>query len=476
MSMISFMLYAIVTVVFILLYAIDKFIDDPDKENDIANWILLAASYIFIMYADWRFAIVLLLITLSSWYFAKSQQHSIVGVIIAVMALIFFKYTNFFAKSFAALIENDFTALKIILPMGISFYTFSAISYIIDVSRGDISAKSLRDVALYLSFFPKLTSGPIQCGEDFFRQIGSKRTVGWNTFEPGIQIYVFGLFKKIVLADRLNVFVNQVYRTPNAFGSLTVFGAAVAYSLQIYFDFSGYSDMAIGIAKILGIELPRNFNAPYLSHNVTEFWKRWHITFSEWLQKYIYIRLGGNRKGRIRSYVNLIATMLIGGLWHGANWTYIVWGGLHGLSLVVHKVWMEVFKTNQKKYPLGTRIISATVTFIVVTFCWIFFRAESISQANMIIHRIICFEPGLEHPFLWLFISIIILAVASIFVLTKSKDIEHDQMHLNTSTAAAYYPLVNLSSFKGQVVFFVFCGLIICLASAGGNPFIYGKY
>lgn len=159
-----------------------------------------------------------------------------------------------------------------------------------------------------------------------FDQIDKKRFVGWSSFASGIQIFVFGLFKKIVLADRLSVFVNQVYETPMAFGSLTVFLAAIAYSLQIYFDFSGYSDMAIGVARMFGINLPRNFNLPYLSHNVTELWKRWHITLSTWAQEYLYISLGGNRKGRARTYINLILTMVIGGIWHGANWTYIVWG------------------------------------------------------------------------------------------------------------------------------------------------------
>ena len=475
--MISFVLYAFVALVFGLLYIVGKFVKDPDKCNNISNWILLIASYIFVLYADWRFAAVLLLITLSSWFFAQKQKYSMIGVIIAVLTLAFFKYTNFFAESFASLMGNDFTALNIILPIGISFYVFSAISYIVDVSRGKMPAKSLRDVALYLSFFPKLTSGPIQNGEDFFRQISVKRTVGWSTFEPGIQIYVFGLFKKIVLADRLNVFVEQVYSTPNAFGSLTVLGAAVAYSLQIYFDFSGYSDMAIGTAKILGVDLPRNFNMPYLSHNVTEFWKRWHITLSEWLQKYVYISLGGNRKGKVRTYLNLVITMLLGGLWHGANWTYIVWGGIHGLALVVHKAWMEVFKTNKKKAPLGMDILSTAVTFIVVTFCWIFFRAESINKAFMIIRRIFSFKPGLEQPYLWLFVSIIIFAITSaLAAIRNSKEAVRNSKQLNTSQINGYYPLVKLSTFRGQVAFFVFCGLIICLASTGGSPFIYGNY
>lgn len=325
MSMISFIFFGLVAVVFILLITVNKIFKDDRKAIKVANAILLVASYAFVIYADWKFAAVLAVLTLSTWFFAKKKSTGKYGIVVAVLALAFFKYTNFFIESFDKIFGIDYTALNIILPLGISFYTFSAISYIVDVSRNKIEPKNLSQVALYLAFFPKITSGPIQRSGDFFDQIEKKRNVGWNTFAPGIQIFVFGLFKKIVLADRLSVFVNQVYDTPLAFGSLTVLLATVAYSLQIYFDFSGYSDMAIGVSKILGIDLPRNFNLPYLAHNVTELWKRWHITLSSWLQDYIYISLGGNRKGKIRTYINLILTMVIGGIWHGANWTYIVW-------------------------------------------------------------------------------------------------------------------------------------------------------
>ncbi len=334
------------------------------------------------------------------------------------------------------------------------------------------------DVALYLAFFPKITSGPIQHSSDFFNELGKKRLVGWSTFAPGIQIFVFGLFKKIVLADRLSVFVNQVYATPLAFGSLTVFLATIAYSFQIYFDFSGYSDMAIGIAKILGVNLPRNFNLPYLAHNVTELWKRWHITLSIWLQDYLYISLGGNRQGKVRTYTNLILTMVIGGIWHGANWTYIIWGLLHGLALAVHKVWMAITGSSSKKNSALANVLSICVTFLFTTFCWVFFRAESISQAILIIRRIFSFEDGLEQPYFWLIIALIVMIVASVIAYVKSKKngVQNNPQKTNVSIVEGYYPLVDLTSFWGLVVFFVFCGTLLCLAYTGGSPFIYGNY
>lgn len=476
MSMMSVLFLGLTTVVFIILSLSNKIVKDENKSINIANLVLLSSSYLFVIYADWRFAVVLAILTLSTWYCAKSEKTYKVGIIISVLALAFFKYTNFFAQSFTKIIGADYTALNIILPLGISFYTFSAISYIIDVSRGKTMQRDLLHVALYLAFFPKITSGPIQRSGDFFDQIERKRDVGWDTFSVGVQIFAFGLFKKIVFADRLSVFVNQVYETPMAFGSLTVFLAAIAYSMQIYFDFSGYSDMAIGVAKILGINFPRNFNLPYLSHNVTELWKRWHITLSTWLQDYLYISLGGNRRGKARTYTNLILTMLIGGIWHGANWTYIFWGLFHGLALAVHKFWMSVTGSRSKKHSTIADLLSIGMTFLFTTFCWIFFRAESINQAFQIIKRIFSFESGLEQPYLWLMISVVVLAITSTMAFIKTKNNIISVKNMNTSIVDGYYPIVNLTSFWGLVTFFVFCGMMLCLAYTGGSPFIYGNY
>lgn len=475
MPMIGFVFYGFVVLVFALLYLCNKIKDDT-QSNSIANWILLIASYIFISYADYRFALILAMLTLSTWFFAKNQKTCNLGVAVALLVLAIFKYTNFFAESFASLLGNNFTLLKIILPLGISFYSFSAIGFLVDVKREHLAPRKLKDVALYLAFFPKLTSGPIQKSESFFEQTDIKREIGWNTFSPGIQIMMFGLFKKIVLADRLSVFVNQVYDTPLAFGSFTVFLAAIAYSFQIYFDFSGYSDIAIGIAKMVGINLPKNFNLPYVSHNVTEFWKRWHISLSSWLQEYLYISLGGNRKGEIRTHLNLILTMLLGGIWHGANWTYLIWGFLHGIALVIHKFWMKLTGSKNKKHSEFSNIICAIITFFFVSFCWIFFRANSFSHAITIIQRIFSFDVGLEQPYFWLFVSTVILIACTFIAALKSKRIDLPSKMSNCSFINGFYPILDLSRFWNLVTFFVFCGLILCLAYTGGSPFIYGNY
>ena len=468
--------FALMSIVFIAIKLCNTFIKSKNTRIITANAVLLAASYAFIIYADFRFALAIAALTIMTWLFAKKEKLIPLGIVLAVVSLGFFKYTNFFIESFSKLFGNDFTALNLIIPIGVSFYTFSAISYLVDVKRGKVKADNLLYVALYLSSFPKLTSGPIQRSGDFFEQAHSDRAIGFDSFKTGIQIFVFGLFKKIVLADRLSVFVNQVYATPKAFGSLTVLLAVIAYSFQIYFDFSGYSDMAIGVAKILGFNLPRNFNLPYLAHNVTELWKRWHISLSSWLMEYLYFPLGGSRKGTFESYLNLVLTMVIGGIWHGANWTYVFWGLLHGLALVVHKLWMKLTKSDKKKPSLAVSIISIILAFAFTSFCWIFFRADSFENAIDIITRVFSFSTGLEQPYLWLFISLALYFAAVIFAIVKSRKSEKKLKKLNVSRVDGFYPFLNLSKFWQLTIFFVFVGLTLAFAYTGGSPFIYGNY
>lgn len=471
MQIISFAFIALTAVVFCLLYINERIFGFGRAGKIISKIVLIAASYAAVLYIDLRYAAILAAVTVVTWFCARRTRLAAVGIAAAAAALAYFKYTNFMAESVAKLFGRSFTALNIMLPIGLSFYIFSAISYIIDVKRGKIKAASLADVALYLAFFPKFVSGPIQRSGDFFTQLNGKREVGWESFSAGIQIFAFGMFKKIVLADRLSVFVNQVYDVPNIFSSKTVLLAVIAYSFQIYFDFSGYSDMAIGAARIIGFGLPRNFNLPYLSHNVTELWKRWHITLSSWLMDYIYIPLGGSRRGEVRTYINLILTMLIGGLWHGANVTYIIWGLLHGAALAAHKLYMRFSKNRCRNAVSGAA--SVILTFAFVTFAWIFFRAESLSKALLIIRIIFSFKPGVFQPYFWLFAALAAYAGCVVYAYTKSP---HTAAKANFSRAEGRYPCVNLASFGGMVTFFVFCGLILCLAYTGGSPFIYGKY
>ncbi len=474
--MTGLILLAFTLVAFCCLSVCQCSIKDNGHRETALKVILLLTSHLFAAYVDWRFSLILAALSIVTYYSTKKKLYRI-GIVIALLALVFFKYTNFFISSFVKLIGHDAIFLKIILPLGISFYVFSAISYLVDVEREKQEARNLLDVAVFLSFFPKLTSGPIQKSTDFFRQLDYDRNIGWNSFSIGIQIFVFGLFKKIVLADRLSIFVDQVYATPKAFGSVTVLLAAIAYSIQIYFDFSGYSDMATGCGKILGFDLPRNFNLPYLSHNVTELWKRWHISLSTWLQEYLYISLGGNRKGKIRTYVNLILTMLLGGIWHGANWTYVVWGLMHGISLAVHKGWMAMTSSPEKKHGWLANAFSVIITFIFTTLCWIFFRADSISHAFEIIKRIFSFERGLEQPYLWLFVATILLVTSYIIASFKTQRIlKVKPKKLNVCSIEGFYPVFCLSSFWGQIAFFTLCGVTAGLAYLSGNPFIYGRY
>lgn len=471
MQIISFAFIGLTVAVFCFLYANEKLFGNKPFCAAASKWILLAASYGAVIYIDWRYAAVLAAVTLAAWYCARNIRCAAFGVAASALALAYFKYTNFMSESVARLFGCSPAFFNIMLPVGLSFYTFSAISYIVDVKRGKTAAAPLSDVALYLAFFPKFVSGPIQRSGDFFAQLNGERKIGWESFSTGVQIFAFGMFKKLVLADRLSVFVNQVYETPGIFDSKTVLLAAAAYSFQIYFDFSGYSDMAIGAARVLGFKLPRNFNLPYLSHNVTELWKRWHITLSSWLQEYLYIPLGGSRKGKVRTYINLILTMVIGGLWHGANATFIIWGLLHGVALAVHKLFMQL--TKGKKSNVVLNALSVLLTFAFVTFTWIFFRAESLSKAAAIIKAIFAFKPGVFQPYFWLFVTLVIYFVCACAALARSPK---QAAKPNFSRAEGFYPCVNLASYTGMTLFFVFCGLILCLAYTGGSPFIYGNF
>ena len=318
------------------------------KKSWMRQAVLLIASYVFYGWWDWRFCFLMLGLTVVAFFTAlglekRPGDKKIVaaGVIVPLAVLFFFKYMNFFVDSFCGAFGITAPgALAIILPVGISFYTFQSLSYTIDAWRGKVEiSHDFMKFALYIAFFPQLVAGPIVKAADFLPQLDEERRPTKRGLAGGLSIFFWGLLKKAVLADQLSPFVDAVFAAPNAYASVSVALAVLAYAMQIYFDFSGYSDMAIGCAKCMGYDLAKNFDLPYISKNVSEFWKRWHISLSSWLQQYLYISLGGNRKGRTRTYVNLMLTMLLGGLWHGAGVNFIIWGGLHGAALCVHQVW-----------------------------------------------------------------------------------------------------------------------------------------
>jgi D-alanyl-lipoteichoic acid acyltransferase DltB (MBOAT superfamily) len=289
----------------------------------------------------------------------------VVGGALGVLAL--FKYHGFFLTNLTRAVEVlglrlDVPTLNLLLPVGLSFYTFHAISYATDVYRERLPAtRNLLSFALYIAFFPKLLSGPIERAEHFLPQVESRRRMTLEQIRGGLALIVLGLFKKVAIANPLSAFIDPVFLRPELFTTPELIRAVLFFALQIYCDFSAYTEMARGSSRLLGIELVENFRQPYLSPNITLFWRRWHMSLSFWLRDYLYIPLGGNRHGRVRTYANLMVTMLLGGLWHGDSWHYVVWGGLHGLYLMVHKLMVG--------------------TFLLVSIAWVFFRARNVSAA-----------------------------------------------------------------------------------------------
>ncbi len=313
----------------------------------------------------------------------------ICSIVFNVGMLFYFKYTNFFISVCNDMFKAHFNPLNILLPVGISFYTFENLSYTIDVYKGEFKpVKKFSEYLLFLSFFPKLVMGPIVRAADFIPQLSKPYHVSNEDFAKGFYLIVVGLFKKLVISDYITLnFVNYIFDEPSRYTGIECLFAVYGYAVVIYCDFSGYSDVAIGMARWLGIRIPANFRLPYQSKNITEFWRRWHISLSSWLRDYIYIPLGGNRKGKARAYLNQFATMLIGGFWHGASWNFILWGALHGGALAFHKQWMQFFPSKQSK-SFWINALCIFVTFNWVCFCWIFFKSATIEHSFTFIKQI----------------------------------------------------------------------------------------
>lgn len=339
---------------------------------------------------------------------AKARRRRLVAlsVLINLSVLAYFKYFNMLmsllllgiselGKCFGQGVWGNlkWEAWDIILPVGISFYTFQTMSYIIDVYRGEIKPLTRWiDYVFYVSFFPQLVAGPIVRAKDFIPQIYRKPFLGQQEYAEALMLIMSGLIKKAIISDYISLnFVDRIFDAPTLYTGFENLMGIYGYALQIYCDFSGYSDMAIGIALILGFRFNVNFDSPYQSASITEFWRRWHISLSTWLRDYLYIPLGGNRKGRIRTYINLFLTMLLGGLWHGAAWRFVLWGAMHGLALAIHKLWSALFPSSTlsaDKLPFWRRYLGRIITFHLVCFSWIFFRAESMQVVSEVIHQI----------------------------------------------------------------------------------------
>ncbi len=381
-------------------------------------WLLLAASFYF--YASWnkQLALIIGVSTLLDYLLALGMERSTVSwrrmlllslSLVANLGLLcYFKYANFFLDSLTQALHAAGSSirlgvLEVILPIGISFYTFEAINYTIDVYRRRIPAeRNLGDFMLFILFFPHLVAGPIVRAQDFLPQIQRPKHWDWLRLNLGVQFFLMGWFKKWAIADRMAEFVDPVFANPTAFRAEVILVAVLAYAVQIYCDFSGYTDMAIGAAHLLGYKLARNFNMPYLAVNIAEFWRRWHISLSSWLRDYLFIPLGGSRGTGWQTARNLMMTMTLGGLWHGASWTFVFWGVLHGLFLIGHRI----FRGFSEGRPLLDRLLRSVpgtalrmmVTFGCVAVGWVFFRSATIHDALTILHRLAVWGPGLRTP------------------------------------------------------------------------------
>ena len=439
------------------------------------QWILLAGSYVFYGWWDWRFCFLMFALTLTAFFtglgMARWPQRRrglcALGVAAPLAVLGVFKYADFFVDSFCALFGiAQPRALGIILPVGISFYTFQSLSYTIDVYRGKLPVcRDLMCFSLYIAFFPQLVAGPIVKAADFLPQLEEDRRPGRAAVWSGLNLFAWGMFKKVVLADHLSVFVDQVFATPLAFDSPSVALAVVSYALQIYFDFSSYSDMAIGCAHALGYELKRNFDLPYIARNVSEFWQRWHISLSTWLKEYLYIPLGGSRRGRARTYVNLMLTMVLGGLWHGAGANFVLWGALHGAALAVHKAWRRAHP--QQRGGAAT-VATTLLTFAFVCLCWVPFRAETTTQALMVLRKLFCWSDGVRQVYSWSLLSLAALAGATAWCMRFHRDA--------AGTVHGEMPRFRAGSFSGAFAMTLLVGLTLVTMYTGGNPFIYFQF
>lgn len=469
----SFLILFVLLLVLFFVFELLKKTVNTNTVNRMQLVCLLASSYYFVYCADWRFCLCVAAETVIAYVCArlveraedarKKRAHAVWGGALLLGFLGYFKYTNFFVGNAAKLLGVEYSGLAIILPLGISFFTFSALSYIFDVLRGKCGAeKSLLDFALYMAFFPKIMAGPIVRWTDFKPQIEKYRGLKLGAFHDGIQIFVFGLFKKIVLADHLGVFVDDVFFAPAAYDTGTVILATFSYSLQIYFDFSGYSDMAAGIAKVFGFDFKANFNLPYTAAGFSDFWRRWHISLSEWFRDYLYFPLGGSRKGEKRAYLNLLAVMLVSGIWHGAGWTFLLWGLLHGIASCLERL------VKRKGIQIHAAL-ETVVTFVFVTLFWTVFRAESMENMLRLWESMLSIHGGISQPYAWSFFAAACLTAATLFAGKRSRENGKGRVE-------GYYPVLDLSKIGPMVLFFTFCGLTVILGYFGNTAFIYGRF
>lgn len=406
---------------------------------------------------------------------SKTKEDKKFWLVISLMAnlglLGYFKYTNFILAIFYGATDVSFEPLDIFLPVGVSFFTFQSLSYTIDIYRGTLKpVKNIFDYAFFVSFFPQLVAGPIVRAHDFIPQLYKPTFVSKEMFGRALFLISCGLFKKAVISDYISInFIDRIFDNPTLYSGFENLMGVYAYALQIYCDFSGYSDMAIGIALLLGFEFCLNFDSPYQSKNITEFWRKWHMSLSTWLRDYLYISLGGNRGGKLRTYINLFITMLLGGLWHGASFNFIFWGAMHGVGLAVHKYYLEAKSklTNSVVLVLENKWLSLFITFHFVCFCWIFFRAPNFEIAKQLINQIFTqFNGGIALTFVTAYYKVVLLVLLGYGLHFIPK--KYETLSLDWFTNASF--VMKLACMLVVIIIF------IQVKSAEIQPFIYFQF
>lgn len=389
-----------------------------------------------------------------------------VSIIVSLSVLAYFKYANFFLWNWNRMVEGNFQPLDIILPVGISFYTFQSISYVVDVYKGRVAPTATwLEYVFFLSFFPALVAGPIVRADYFLPWIRANYHATRTELYAALWMIICGILKKAVIADYIAQYNDLIFAGPTGYSGFESLMGVIGYTMQIYCDFSGYSDMAIGLAMIMGFRLSRNFDFPYKSKNLTEFWRRWHISLSSWLRDYVYIPLGGNRKGTLRTYLNNFLTMLIGGLWHGAAWKFVFWGAMHGVGLAVHKATLPL--TRRLPDTWWVRAVGWSVTMVYVSLLWVFFRADSWLDSWLIIKNIFTnFSIDYIGPFLsvrWMWVVMMTVIITAHALPSGVID------RLSTAFVRSWW-VVKL------IVFLVVVQLVLEFAGEDVAPFIYFQF
>lgn len=464
----------------LLLNYVFSFIKNPKGKLLAKNIVLFIASLVFYAWGGLYYLFVMLASITANYLFALWINHAksgetpklkqaktafILAIIFNLGLLVFFKYTNFFVSIVENIFSANFGLREIILPIGISFFTFQAMSYTIDVYLGKVKCqKNYMLLALYISFFPQLIAGPIVKYSEIEEQLTArKETV--DKFATGIKRFLYGLAKKVIVANLCGQVAEFVFSSEvSELGTSLAWLGLICYTIQIYYDFSGYSDMAIGLGKMFGFDFPENFNYPYTSLSVTEFWRRWHISLSSWFKEYVYIPLGGNREGTARTLINLFIVFLLTGIWHGANWTFILWGVFYGIIIVIERLFLKKWLDKNKFKPLNS-----IYTMLVVMLLWVFFRADNVGYAFAFIGKLFDFSKGSIVLYDQMdLVKWIVLAVGILFCGVVQRPLSKPYQKIKDKSWVFWV------DYSLQLILFFFC--IVLLMNNSFNPFIYFQF